>query len=105
MWPKYGFTNVINPRSAFPKKDQYRKTLIKKGATLGANSTIICGITIGRNAFIGAGSVITKDIKDYALITGVPGKQVGWMSSYGEKINLPLNGEWYLVMQKNKYSL
>lgn len=98
--PSMVFTNVINPRSAFPKKDQYRKTLIRQGATLGANSTIICGITIGRNAFIGAGSVITKDIKDYALITGVPGKQVGWMSSYGEKIDLPLNGHGTWLCKK-----
>jgi len=98
--PSMVFTNVINPRSAFPKKDQYLKTLIKQGATLGANSTIVCGITIGKNAFIGAGSVITKDIKDYALITGVPGKQVGWMSSYGEKINLPLNGNGTWLCKK-----
>ena len=91
--PSMVFTNVINPRSAFPKKDQYQKTIIKKGATLGANSTILCGITIGEYAFIGAGAVITKDVKNYALCTGVPGRQVGWMSEYGEKIDLPLKGD------------
>ena len=91
--PSMVFTNVINPRSAFPRKDQYQKTIIKKGATLGANSTILCGITIGEYAFIGAGTVITKDVKNYALCTGVPGRQVGWMSEYGEKINLPLSGD------------
>ena len=91
--PSMVFTNVVNPRSAFPKKDQYQKTIIKKGATLGANSTILCGITIGKCAFIGAGAVITKDVKNYALCTGVPGRQVGWMSEYGEKIDLPLRGD------------
>ena len=91
--PSMVFTNVINPRSAFPKKDQYQKTIIKKGATLGANSTILCGLTIGEYAFIGAGTVITKDVKNYALCTGVPGRQVGWMSQYGEKIDLPLKGD------------
>ena len=91
--PSMVFTNVINPRSAFPKKDQYQKTIIKKGATLGANSTILCGITIGEYAFIGAGAVITKDVKNYALCTGVPGRQIGWMSEYGEKIDLPLKGD------------
>ena len=91
--PSMVFTNVINPRSAFPKKDQYQKTIIKKGATLGANSTILCGITIGEYAFIGAGAVITKDVKNYALCTGVPGRQVGWMSEYDEKIDLPLKGD------------
>ena len=91
--PSMVFTNIINPRSAFPKKDQYQKTIIKKGATLGANSTILCGITIGEYAFIGAGAVITKDVKNFALCTGVPGRQVGWISEYGEKIDLPLKGD------------
>ncbi len=110
--PSMVFTNVINPRSAYPKKNQFKNTIVKKGATLGANCTIVCGITIGKNAFIGAGSVITKDVKDYALITGVPGKHVGWMSSYGEKINLPLKGEgsWFckktnILYRLNKYDL
>ena len=99
--PSMVFTNVFNPRSAYPKKDQYQTTLIKKGATLGANCTIVCGITIGKNAFIGAGAVITKNVKDYALYTGVPGKHVGWMSSYGEKINLPLKGEGTWLCKKS----
>ena len=105
--PSMVFTNIINPRSAFPKKKEYKKTLIKKGATLGANSTIICGITIGSYAFIGAGAVITKDVKDFALYTGVPGKQIGWMSTYGERIKLPLkgNGSWLCNRTKTLYKL
>ncbi len=105
--PSMVFTNVINPRSAFPKKDEYKTTLVKKGATLGANSTIICGVTIGEKAFIGAGSVITKNVKDFALYIGVPGIQVGWMSEYGERINLPLigNGEWLCTKTNTLYKL
>jgi UDP-2-acetamido-3-amino-2,3-dideoxy-glucuronate N-acetyltransferase len=90
--PSMVFTNVYNPRSAIPRKDQYRQTLVKRGATLGANCTIVCGITIGRYAFIGAGSVVNKDVPDYALIVGVPGKQIGWMSEFGERLDLPLHG-------------
>ena len=74
------FTNVINPRSAYPKKNQYKTTLVKKGATLGANCTLLCGVTIGVNAFIGAGAVITKDVRDNALYLGNPGKHAGWVS-------------------------
>ena len=105
--PSMVFTNVINPRSAFPKKDEFQATLVKKGATLGANCTIICGVTIGKNAFVGAGSVITKDIKDYALFMGNPGRQVGWMSSYGERIDLPLKGNksWLCSKTGNLYKL
>lgn len=105
--PSMVFTNVINPRSAFPRKDEYKTTLIKKGATLGANSTIICGVTIGEKAFIGAGSVITKNVKDFALFIGVPGIQVGWMSEYGERIDLPLigNGEWLCTKTNTLYKL
>lgn len=88
--PSMVFTNVYNPRSAVTRKDEYRNTLIKKGATLGANSTIICGITIGRYAFVGAGAVINKDVPDFALMAGVPAKQVGWMSRFGERLDLPL---------------
>lgn len=91
--PSMVFTNVYNPRSAVPRKDEYRDTLVKKGATLGANSTIVCGVTIGEYAFIGAGSVVNKDVKAYALMVGVPAKQIGWMSEYGERIALPLEGE------------
>lgn len=90
--PSMVFTNVYNPRSAIERKDQYRRTLVKQGATLGANCTIVCGVTIGRHAFIAAGTVINKDVPDYALVVGVPGKQIGWMSEYGEQLNLPLKG-------------
>lgn len=91
--PSMVFTNVYNPRSLIERKNEYRDTLIKKGATLGANCTVVCGITIGEFAFVGAGSVINKDVKPFALIVGVPGKQIGWMSAYGEKLDLPLTGK------------
>ena len=91
--PSMVFTNVYNPRSLIERKNQYRNTLIKRGATLGANSTIVCGITIGEFAFIGAGTVVNKDVKPYALMVGVPARQVGWMSEYGEQISLPMSGE------------
>jgi len=91
--PSMVFTNVYNPRALIERKDQYRDTLIKKGATLGANCTIVCGITVGEYAFIAAGAMVNKDVKPYALIVGVPAKQIGWMSQYGEQIPLPLEGE------------
>jgi UDP-2-acetamido-3-amino-2,3-dideoxy-glucuronate N-acetyltransferase len=91
--PSMVFTNVYNPRSLIERKDQYRDTLVKKGATLGANCTIVCGITIGEYAFVGAGAVVNKDVKPYAFVVGVPARQVGWMSQFGEQISLPLNGE------------
>ncbi len=91
--PSCVFTNVYNPRSEIVRKNQYRKTLIKRGATLGANCTIVCGVTIGKYAFIGAGAVINKDIPDYALMVGVPAVQIGWMSEYGEQLDLPLSGQ------------
>ena len=90
--PSMVFTNVINPRSHVPRKDEYKDTLVKRGATLGANCTIVCGATIGEYAFIGAGAVVTKDVKPYALIVGVPGRQTGWMSAHGERLELPVNG-------------
>lgn len=90
--PSKVFTDVYNPRSAVPRKDEYRCTLVKKGATLGANCTIVCGVTIGQYAFIGAGAVVNRDVPDYALMVGVPAKQIGWMNEYGERINLPLEG-------------
>ena len=90
--PSMVFTNVYNPRSAVTRKDEYLRTLIKKGATLGANSTIVCGTTIGAYAFVGAGAVIKKDVPDYALMVGVPAKQIGWMSQFGERLDLPLTG-------------
>ena len=90
--PSMVFTNVYNPRSAVTRKDEYRDTLVKQGATLGANCTIVCGVTIGRYAFVGAGAVINKDAPDYALVVGVPGKQIGWMSEFGEQLDLPVTG-------------
>jgi UDP-2-acetamido-3-amino-2,3-dideoxy-glucuronate N-acetyltransferase len=90
--PSMVFTNVYNPRSFIERKSEYKSTLIKKGATLGANCTIICGITVGEYAFIGAGAMVNKNIKPFALIVGVPAKQIGWMSEYGEKLDLPLSG-------------
>ncbi len=90
--PSMVFTNVFNPRSAVPRKDEYRRTLVKRGASLGANCTIVCGVTIGEYAFVGAGAVITHDVKPYALMMGVPGRQVGWMSRHGERLDLPLTG-------------
>lgn len=90
--PSMVFTNVYNPRSLIERKNEYRNTLVKKGATLGANCTIVCGATIGEFAFIGAGAVVNKDVKPYALMVGVPAKHVGWMSEYGEQIPLPTQG-------------
>lgn len=90
--PSMVFTNVYNPRSAVTRKDEYRNTLVKRGATLGANCTIVCGVVIGAYAFVGAGSVINKDVPDFALMVGVPAKQIGWMSRFGERIDLPLKG-------------
>lgn len=90
--PSMVFTNVYNPRSLIERKNEYRNTLVKKGATLGANCTIVCGVTIGEYAFIGAGAVINKDVPAYALMVGVPAKQIGWMSDFGEQLDLPLFG-------------
>ena len=90
--PSMVFTNVYNPRSGVERKDEYRNTRVKLGATLGANCTIICGATIGRYAFVGAGAVINKDVPDYALMVGVPAKQIGWMSEFGEQLEFPLKG-------------
>ena len=90
--PSMVFTNVYNPRSLVERKSEYRNTLVKKGATLGANCTIVCGVTIGEFAFVGAGAVVNKDVKPYALMVGVPARQVGWMSEHGEQLDLPLRG-------------
>jgi UDP-2-acetamido-3-amino-2,3-dideoxy-glucuronate N-acetyltransferase len=91
--PSMVFTNVYNPRALIERKAEYRDTLVKKGATLGANCTIVCGVTIGEYAFIGAGTVVNKEVKPFALMVGVPAKQIGWMSAYGEKLDLPLYGQ------------
>ena len=90
--PSMVFTNVYNPRSAVSRKDAYRDTLVRQGATLGANCTIVCGITVGQYAFVGAGSVVNRDVPDFALMVGVPARQVGWMSRFGERLELPLSG-------------
>lgn len=91
--PSMVFTNVYNPRSLIERKNEYRDTLVRKGATLGANCTIVCGVTIGEFAFVGAGAVINKDVPAYALMVGVPGRQIGWMSEFGEQLDLPIEGE------------
>jgi UDP-2-acetamido-3-amino-2,3-dideoxy-glucuronate N-acetyltransferase len=91
--PSMVFTNVYNPRALIDRKDQYRDTLVEKGATLGANCTIVCGVNIGEYAFVAAGAVVTQNVKPYALMAGVPAKQIGWMSQYGEQIPLPLEGD------------
>ena len=91
--PSMVFTNVYNPRSLIERKDEYRDTLVKAGATLGANCTIVCGITIGAYAFVGAGAVVHRDVADFALMVGVPARQIGWMSAYGERLELPLSGD------------
>ncbi len=105
--PSMVFTNVYNPRSLTERKSEYLNTLVKKGATLGANCTIVCGTTIGEYAFIGAGAVVNKDVKAYALMVGVPARQVGWMSGYGEQIPLPIkgNGEYTCPHTGQKYQL
>ncbi|MNV05304.1 UDP-2-acetamido-3-amino-2,3-dideoxy-D-glucuronate N-acetyltransferase [compost metagenome] len=90
--PSMVFTNVYNPRAAIERKSEYRSTVVRQGATLGANSTIVCGATVGRYAFVGAGAVVNKDVPDYALVVGVPARQIGWMSRYGEQLDLPLTG-------------
>lgn len=101
--PSMVFTNVNNPRALVERKHQYLDTLVKKGATLGANSTIICGVTIGEYAFVGAGAVVNKDVKPHALMVGVPAKQVGWMSQFGTQLALPLEGDGEAVCPGDGY--
>ena len=91
--PSMVFTNVYNPLSAVTRKDEYRRTLIKRGATLGANCTIVCGTTIGCHAFVGAGAVVNRDVPDFALVVGMPARQVGWIRRFGERLDLPLTGD------------
>jgi UDP-2-acetamido-3-amino-2,3-dideoxy-glucuronate N-acetyltransferase len=90
--PSMVFTNVYNPRVEFPRKGEYRTTVVKRGASLGANCTIVCGVTIGRYAFVGAGAVINRDVADFALMAGVPARRLGWISRYGERLDLPVSG-------------
>jgi UDP-2-acetamido-3-amino-2,3-dideoxy-glucuronate N-acetyltransferase len=105
--PSMVFTNVYNPRSGVERKDEYRDTIVKRGATLGANCTLVCGVTIGEYAFLGAGSVVNSNVKPYALMVGVPAKQIGWMSQFGERLELPIdgNGEATCPNTGDKYSL
>jgi UDP-2-acetamido-3-amino-2,3-dideoxy-glucuronate N-acetyltransferase len=91
--PSMVFTNVYNPRSAVSRKDEYRDTVVKRGATLGANCTIVCGVTVGEHAFVAAGAVVNRDVKPYALMAGVPARHIGWMSRHGERLDLPLQGD------------
>lgn len=91
--PSMVFTNVHNPRSAVVRKNEYRLTTVKRGATLGANCTIVCGVTIGAYAFVGAGAVVARDVKDFSLVAGVPARQIGWMSAHGIRLQLPLAGD------------
>jgi UDP-2-acetamido-3-amino-2,3-dideoxy-glucuronate N-acetyltransferase len=105
LGPSMVFTNVINPRSAVNRKEQYKKTLVEKGATIGANATIICGVKIGRYAFVGAGAVVTKDVAPYSLVVGNPARHVGWMSEYGHRLNFDKNGIAECPESRDKYQL
>lgn len=105
LGPSMVFTNVINPRSAINRKSEYAKTVVKKGATIGANATIVCGHDIGRFAFIGAGAVVTKHVPDYALVMGNPARQTGWMSEYGHKLHFDVQGIAVCPESKEKYQL
>lgn len=103
LGPSMVFTNITNPRSAIIRRDQYAKTLVKKGASIGANATIVCGNNIGRFALIGAGSVVTKDVPDFALVVGNPAKQIGWVSEYGHRLNFDKNNEAICPESGEKY--
>lgn len=105
LGPSMVFTNVINPRSAINRRNQYQKTLVKRGATIGANATIVCGITIGEYAFIGAGAVVTKDVKPYSLVVGNPARHVGWMSEYGHRLYFDENNIATCPESNEKYIL
>lgn len=95
--PSMVFTNVHNPRALFERKNEYRDTLVRHGATLGANCTVVCGVTIGAFAFVGAGAVVTRNVRDFALMAGVPARQIGWISAFGERLDLPLFGKGVAV--------
>ena len=105
--PSMVFTNVYNPRSAVTRKDEYRDTVVRRGATLGANCTIVCGVTVGEHAFIAAGAVVNRDVKPFALMAGVPARQIGWMSRFGERVPLPVHGDgqWVCPSTNDRYAL
>lgn len=105
LGPSMVFTNVMNPRSAVIRRDSYLKTIVKQGASIGANATIVCGHDIGRYAFIGAGAVVTKHVPDYALVVGNPARQIGWMSEYGHRLNFDENGLAECPESGQKYTL
>jgi UDP-2-acetamido-3-amino-2,3-dideoxy-glucuronate N-acetyltransferase len=105
LGPSMVFTNVINPRSAIKRQDQYLKTIVKKGASIGANATIVCGNDIGEYAFVGAGAVVTKEVFPYALVVGNPSKQIGWVSEYGHRLKFNELGEATCIESKDKYKL
>jgi len=105
LGPSMVFTNITNPRSAIIRRDQYEKTTVKKGASIGANATIVCGHDIGEYAFIGAGAVVVKDVKPYALVVGNPSRQIGWMSEYGHRLQFDDQGIAYCPESKEKYVL
>ena len=105
LGPSMVFTNVINPRSAVKRRDQYAKTIVRKGATIGANATIVCGNDIGKYAFIGAGAVVTKAVPDYALVVGNPSRQIGWMSEYGHRLHFDEHNRAQCPESKDFYIL
>jgi len=105
LGPSMVFTNVINPRSAIKRQDQYLETVVKKGASIGANATIVCGNNIGEYAFIGAGAVVTKEVAPYALVVGNPSKQIGWISEYGHRLDFDEKGYAVCPESKEKYQL
>lgn len=105
LGPSMVFTNIVNPRSAVVRKDQYVKTLVKKGASIGANATIVCGITLGEYCFIGAGAVVTKDVKPYSLVVGNPARHVGWMSRFGHRLHFDDQGMATCPEGGDKYKL
>ena len=105
LGPSMVFTNITNPRSAIVRKNKYEKTVVEKGATIGANATVLCGVNIGRHAFIGAGAVVTKDVSPYALVVGNPAKQTGWMSEYGHRLQFNDKGIAVCPESNEKYQL
>jgi len=103
--PSVVFTNVMNPRAAVPRKSEYRRTLVKRGASLGANCTLVCGVTVGAYAFVGAGAVVTREVPDFALVAGVPARHMGWISRHGERLKFNASGEALCPATGERYRL